>query len=299
MAQSSYSLPGVKLPAKRSELTADEECARRLQEEFDREVADKVERTRFQCKLCLEMGTYDHSVELDCCHRFCSECFNSLLEVKIKEKNVKEEELCCPMPGCACAVTVLQIEGSTKGTPLWDRFLASRQELWRPDADRLCCCPSSDCAYQFLAAPDMAEVRCPQCRKAFCAQCGCTHQGVSCKSHAEQRRPDDQADRDLEELIKQQCWQRCPCCRAACEREDGCNFITCHSEICRGKNYFCYLCGKELTALQHFTHFPHGLFENACSDVDRREDANLAKPVWNEGVVVNWVAGAIGNLWQK
>jgi len=49
-------------------------------------------------------------------------------------------------------------------------------------------------------------------------------------------------------------------------------FIRCESEKCRGWTCFCYLCGKELNELQHFTHFPEGGFEFVCDNIDRRSD---------------------------
>merc|ERR1719410_504988 len=88
------------------------------------------------------------------------------------------------------------------------------------------------------------------------------------------------AGAEFEALCKQQCWQKCPCCSAVCERPHGCNFMTCYSEQCRGKKYFCYLCGMELTAMQHFSHFPHGIFENACETVDRRDEEGLPQATW-------------------
>merc|ERR1719401_1448915 len=100
---------------------------------FDDEVAAKEAKERFSCPLCLEVQPLEAAIELDCLHRACRTCLAGYLEVKIREKRVTSDELCCPMPGCGCEVTVPQIEGAMRGTPLWDRFLASRVELWRPE----------------------------------------------------------------------------------------------------------------------------------------------------------------------
>jgi len=70
---------------------------------------------------------------VDCRHRICRECLSVYLQVKIQEKLVTESELSCPMPGCGQAMTVPQVEGAIRGTPLWDRFLKTRAELWRPE----------------------------------------------------------------------------------------------------------------------------------------------------------------------
>lgn len=39
-------------------------------------------------------------------------------------------------------------------------------------------------------------------------------------------------DPQLREMIKRENWKRCPVCRHLCERESGCNFMTCPSEQC-------------------------------------------------------------------
>mmetsp|Transcript_133001 Transcript_133001/g.296623 ORF Transcript_133001/g.296623 Transcript_133001/m.296623 type:complete len:108 (+) Transcript_133001:3-326(+) len=99
----------------------------------------------------------------------------------------------------------------------------------------------------------------------------CHTSAISCEAHAAR----DKADRDFEELMKKNGWQRCPQCRASCERQSGCNFMTCASSACRGRTHFCYLCGDKLTQGQHFTHFPQGVYEHICEKVDRREDEAL------------------------
>jgi hypothetical protein len=284
----------------------DDEFARSLQRQFDEEADEKVKRASSKCPLCLETVPFDKSIQLDCSHRICCDCFHSYLNIKITEKRVAEEELVCPMPDCNVTITVPQVEGSTRGTPLWDRFLASRVELWRPDAregEILCICPTPSCEGRFLASAFLPEVQCPKCKRPFCPKCQQRHPGVPCERYAAWRRSENPGagDRELEELIRKEKWQRCPCCQAPAERQIGCNFMTCYSEQCRGKKHFCYLCGVELTELQHFTHFPEGIFENACENCDRRNEEGLAKvklfEPWDPWWVVmfqdfrNWLQG--------
>mmetsp|Transcript_18720 Transcript_18720/g.38195 ORF Transcript_18720/g.38195 Transcript_18720/m.38195 type:complete len:100 (+) Transcript_18720:2-301(+) len=73
-------------------------------------------------------------------------------------------------------------------------------------------------------------------------------------------------------------------------------FLPCHSEACRGKRSFCYLCGKELTAVQHFTHFPKGLFENVCESVDRRAEEGLPKASFFQAGQANWWNGLVDDV---
>mmetsp|Transcript_74721 Transcript_74721/g.129629 ORF Transcript_74721/g.129629 Transcript_74721/m.129629 type:complete len:114 (+) Transcript_74721:1-342(+) len=71
--------------------------------------------------------------------------------------------------------------------------------------------------------------------------------------------------------------QRCPVCRAPSSRDNGCNYMTCYSESCRGKTHYCYLCGVQLSSAEHFTHFPAGIFQNMCNNIDKRDDERMPK----------------------
>lgn len=267
-------VPGAATLARSKE---DEDFARRLQQEYDQEVAEKEKRASFDCPLCFTTSSYNDSVELDCLHRFCRECFLNMLEVKIREKCVKDEELKCPMPNCDCVITVPQVEGVTKGTPLWERFLESRYELWRPDMgqDHYCMCPDPKCSARFLAPATMKEVKCPACRASFCAKCCQHHPKKTCEEHRKWLQENDSSERELQELIEREKWQRCPVCKAACARSQGCNYMSCSSERCRGCTHFCYICGVQLDHLQHVTHYPFGLFAAACSNVRPTDEALL------------------------
>lgn len=282
----------------------DEECARRLQVEFDREAEEKAARARFKCPLCLETASFDQSVELDCLHRVCRDCLSGYVGVKIREKRLAVDELCCPMPACGAEITVPQVEGLTRGTPQWERFLAGRAELWRPgehEPEVLVVCPTPDCT-RFVAASSLAEVECPRCHERFCPRCLCGHPGRTCAEHEAWRRENEAGDRAFEQLMREKQWQRCPRCRAPVERARGCNFMTCSSERCRGKTYFCYLCGVELTRTQHISHFPRGPFSSSCAadggcggaTLPPRTDCQL-QGGWAEVIddLRNWAAGGV------
>lgn len=260
----------------------DEEWARRLQEEYDQEVVQKEANEIFPCPICLEISRLDCGVELDCLHRICRECVIGYLRGKIAEKQVADGELRCPMPSCKCELTVPQIEGAMKGSPEWERFLSCRAELWRPtdgEPDRMTQCPNLKCrGYQFLVPRKTVEVACPRCSQIFCSRCQESHKGITCQAFLEAGRKE--IDKDLEDMIRRERWQRCPSCGSVCERQHGCNFMTCSSEKCRGSVSFCYLCGTGLTTTEHITHFPHGLFQNACTKVDLRDDGSMPRATW-------------------
>jgi len=276
----------------------DEDIARQLQRQFDDEVKHKVSRASFDCPICLATSAFDESVQLDCSHRFCKDCFRSHLDILINEKRTRDEDLRCPMHavnGCQMKITVPQVQGAMKSTPSWDRFLATRSQRWRPrsgDAERLCECPLPRCGAAFLMPKDGSlvslarsliqgnpdEVQCPACGGRFCSRCQAEHAGINCEDFQTRKRQAAQqnsAEREFEELKMQEGWQDCPKCKAVCERAQGCNYMTCQSERCHGRTKFCYVCGMELSILDHVTHFPSGPFQNVCKMRDRRNDICL------------------------
>ena len=86
--------------------------------------------------------------------------------------------------------------------------------------------PRSCCNMQLTHVSHL-KVNCPQCRQSFCAACTQPSHIESC-DEAELKRMDPA----IRELMSKQNWKRCPVCRHLCERESGCNFMTCPSEQC-------------------------------------------------------------------
>jgi len=248
----------------------DEEAARELMEAFAREEAEENERgggaLQFECPLCFDKGSRDGAIELDCDHRLCETCFHNYLSSKITEAQVSDDELVCPMPGCGTKITVEQIQGSTGGTPLWDKFLQFRMNVWQPgqDDEIMVDCPTPNCG-RFLVPSHYKFVKCPLCKLQFCPKCGeKKHEGVTCEQFAQWRQENANADRHFEEMMAAQNWRRCPACRAPSERSSGCNFMQCRSEKCRKRTYWCYVCGHQLKKEDHYSHFPRGPYEDEC-----------------------------------
>eukprot|EP00434_Breviolum_minutum_P012477 symbB.v1.2.010992.t1/scaffold725.1/size168906/18 len=222
---------------------------------------------RFSCPICLEQVDMDGSIQLDCDHRFCANCFSSYVSAKVTEGQVAADELVCPLPDCKAEITVAQVEGSMSPS-VWEKFLQFRMDLWENGADgRVLECPSRKCG-KFLVELGMTFVSCPRCGQEFCARCGDQwHEGISCESLKVWRQQND-AEESFEELMEQQQWRRCPRCGAPSERESGCNFMQCRSAICRKRTFWCYVCGKELSKEEHYSHYPrtapYFLILNGC-----------------------------------
>lgn len=68
----------------------------------------------------------------------------------------------------------------------------------------------------------------------------------------------------MEEMMQNENMCRCPVCGVAVFREEGCNFMQCPSAMCRGKTYFCYVCGVQVDKDNHYAHYPEGPYEDFC-----------------------------------
>eukprot|EP00929_Paragymnodinium_shiwhaense_P091008 TRINITY_DN51068_c0_g1_i1.p1 TRINITY_DN51068_c0_g1~~TRINITY_DN51068_c0_g1_i1.p1 ORF type:complete len:798 (-),score=137.76 TRINITY_DN51068_c0_g1_i1:642-2945(-) len=248
----------------------DEQVAKSLQQKYEQEQRSVQEaraaEQSFQCPLCLEKGQRDGFIELDCSHRFCADCFGSYIGSKVTDGQVADDELVCPMPGCGKAITVDQVQGATAGTAVWEKYLQFRANLWTPGSDEgsMVQCPSGRCG-RFLVPRAVKTVTCPICQMEFCPKCGQkSHEGSTCEQFRDWRRQNEQGEKLLEDLMASQNWRRCPVCGAPSERESGCNFLQCRSDVCRKRTYWCWICGLQKTLEEHYTHYPRGPYEDEC-----------------------------------
>ncbi|CAE8642706.1 unnamed protein product [Polarella glacialis] len=247
--------------------STDSGFARLLGAQFEEEARNKEEKEHFTCQICFMDQKLDEGVNLDCGHITCNECFGAYIEVKIREKCVTVQEMVCPMPKCFCPITEHQVMGSVQGTPLLDRFLDTRAELYRPDnpIEKHCRCPCGE-AIIVESARSEGFIKCPTCKEEVCYKCQERHAGVPCAEFWQWRKENDKAQQAFEELMSEQGWKSCPVCQAPTEKSFGCNYMTCASATCRGCTHFCYICGDKLTHMEHFLHFPDGLFRDACQN---------------------------------
>merc|ERR1712190_179829 len=109
-------------------------------------------------------------------------------------------------------------------------------------------------------------LRIAQGAKLLCPKCGREeHEGVTCEKFREWEKENDQAEVRFVELMAKQQWRKCPVCKAPSERASGCNFMQCRSNVCRGHNYWCYVCGHQLSKDQHYSHYPRSPYYNECN----------------------------------
>jgi len=251
----------------RKQLVIDEEAARVAQKELDESAANSLHaRRHFNCQLCLEEVAKKDAMQLDCGHWHCQDCLHALLRSKISEGQVSENDLACPIPGCASPLSDVQVQAITGQTAMWERFLEFRARNWKPRTLEGCMamCPTPDCE-RFEVRRGVLFAECPRCRVSFCVKCsGAAHEGMSCDEYKAWRRERDSEERLFEELMQKEAWRRCPKCGMPSERESGCNFMRCPSASCNHRTTWCYVCGKEVTNLDHILHYPQGPYRNRC-----------------------------------
>jgi len=218
---------------------------------------------------------------------------NALCVLRVAcEKTVAEDELICPMPKCGTQITVPQTQGATYDTPLWNKFLQFRMNIWVPKTGDgfIVTCPTVGCE-KFVVDRHREEVECPHCSKRFCSKCGKDpHQGSSCAEHA-----DSEADQRFEQMMVEQGWKPCPVCGMPTERDSGCNFMQCRSGTCRKRTYWCYICGLQMGKENHYKHYPQGPYDNDCNTpMEDRRVGGRAPRQTADSSSWGWVKFAVG-----
>ncbi|CAE6412204.1 unnamed protein product [Rhizoctonia solani] len=235
------------------------ELAFRLQREFDHEttqfsmgesLAKSMERSKFDCGICMEEYTDEAIARIDACgHSSCRDCMRSNIQSKIEERRYP-----IPCPFCVAGSNGNDASGQRGvGTiPVWvvetigisPELFTIYTEMQLAEHSIMIDCRGkplfldvcSGSAFVDRKDYDRAEIiTCPmpRCTYAWCKQCNQAIQGGakhSCDGSAE-----------LETLMHQRGWKHCPGCRTPIERSMGCNHMTCTSPGCN--MHFCYKCG--------------------------------------------------------
>jgi hypothetical protein len=138
-------------------------------------------------------------------------------------------------------------------------FKRASNEFSTKPRDRIYC--SNRICSQFLTAakdPGVARlILCQNCDKSTCSRCreGEHQDRLFCKF-------EDDADA-IQELMKEEKWQRCPECRRVIELTQGCYHLTC---FC--KTQFCYVCAAGWKTCKCPQWDEHLLLEEAGRRVD-------------------------------
>lgn len=204
----------------------------------------------FHCEICLKKSIIESGITLDCDHRFCKICLKDYISEKINSNQLGENDFCCPK--CPKEISPHIVQGNFPAE-IFSKFLDFKMNFFSPDSQEFVYKTCPHCPARMEISVRIKEVQCKGCGAVYCPQCNILHSGRKCK--------DQESDERSEE-------NTCPKCKEGVEKLEGCNFVKCPWPNCRN-SYFCYLCGKELTRVQHYSHFTKsGPFGGTCNSLD-------------------------------
>ncbi|KAL6766767.1 hypothetical protein ACKKBG_A37275 [Auxenochlorella protothecoides x Auxenochlorella symbiontica] len=248
------------------------------------------------CGICLEDLPGPAFSRLACGHAFCSPCLGAAAELAVREGALGA--LRCPQPGCGAALDPGALRALLPADlhARWEALTLDRALAAMPDAAR---CPR--CTGVCLEDED-ACARCARCLFVFCALCGeGWHPGSACVS-AQTRLAMLRAKAEGGGAAAREALRRaeqeaataallardtkpCPRCGVACQRDEGCNKMTCGA--CGA--FFCYRCGRAISGYRHFGDGSCVLFDEAEilrweEDWEARVAAHRAEQGGGDGV---------------
>lgn len=227
----------------------------------------EIETPVIKCKICMTKQ-WDFQI-LTCSDVFCYSCINLVLINYIDTGKVYPTEIACPECKVPINDTIIDKHITTQQRQkILDLRISIKTQKLVAESKAIHC-PIPDCKGCGYIFPGDTITACSECKAGVCIPCKKgVHPGISCEEYALQN-PNVFHD----DLLLSRNWKRCPNCGCACEREDGCNFITCTSPVCRGERALCNLCGKSLVEAQHFSHFAsEGPFGTTCNTLDGTEE---------------------------
>ncbi|XP_062513556.1 E3 ubiquitin-protein ligase RNF14-like [Corticium candelabrum] len=244
--------------------------------EFDVSERKRVfDSSQQMCQVCLESKPGSNCVRLSPCdHVFCRQCMKEYFEIQISDGSVSS--LRCPDPSCDSHAHPELVRELVKPELFvrYDKLLLQRGLEGMED---IVYCPRQVCQCAVLKDNDTSMAVCTRCQLAFCVLCKRAWHGVAaCEFKLEElKQLRDEYERGskakqaflekkygkkaiktaVEELGSQE-WieenaKKCPSCRSAIQKIDGCNKMTCNKCHC----YFCWLCMAVLSRNNPYGHF--------------------------------------------
>jgi len=187
------------------------------------------------CHICMENVPESEShimVGEPCSHSFCRECLKAHLEIQIREGQVRNP---CPMVGqdnCGNFATGQDILDlcSEETVEKFIRF----ERIKADDNHREC----PVCGHLQLGGPRAPAMTCEKCSAAYCFFHSNAHPDERCQDYARRMKIED---RETEKVLRQTS-KKCPKCKAATQKNGGCNHMTCQKCRCN----WCWLCGRNM-----------------------------------------------------
>eukprot|EP00897_Mesotaenium_endlicherianum_P009622 jgi/Mesen1/8689/ME000517S08005 len=239
-------------------------------------------RSLLLCNICFCDKPGLEFVRLPCLHMFCWDCTTALAVTHVADGTLAA--LTCPDTSCKAPLPpgLLREVLDKEAFARWESLTLQRTLDTMED---LVYCPR--CSTPCLEDTSGNHAQCSQCFFSFCGLCRDSwHSGNPCMDAAARLRvmqsrragrtaDEEQRRREKDLLNEMQNLQyvsreasRCPKCRMAISKTEGCNKMTCAN--CNA--YFCYKCGKAINGYDHFGSGKCVLFEQ--EDVDAWERQN-------------------------
>ncbi|KAJ7066410.1 hypothetical protein C8F01DRAFT_1123157 [Mycena amicta] len=203
----------------------------------ERAALEKLQQKVFKCPLCLEELPEDDVAFIhNCDHKICRECMKRYVASKLTDKIYP---IFCP--SCLAETSMdpgMVTDNLVQILGLSDAQYQILQELQIASLSTLIHCRKcKEGVFVDRGEHDAAEnIACPlpRCNFVWCKACqqeitmgGPKH---SCDGSSE-----------MDHLLAQKGWRRCPGCQTAFQKSSGCNHMTCMAPGCN--SHWCYLCG--------------------------------------------------------
>ncbi|OMJ76320.1 hypothetical protein SteCoe_24346 [Stentor coeruleus] len=200
---------------------------------------------KLMCGICGSEYPASKFITLNCDHRFCIDCVKMLLDYLINDGKVGDQITCgeCNNPVDPQIIYTI-IDEDTKEK--YDTFLMKNLQAVSGESYVVCIGkPGVNCNYAQFISVDRDSYTCPECGVSFCPKCKLNvHPKITCEQQKILQSTDDPM---IKEAINNGTMRLCAWCTTPVERSKGCKYITCESEFCKGKRYFCWDCNAKLT----------------------------------------------------
>ena len=219
--------------------------------------------TTFLCSLHYDDTPISDLVPLTCGHKVCKDCVQGHIEAKIDEG---KGEITCPTSDCPTLLTDNHVRTfAPKLYELYQKlsFSSARSNI-ASEQEVLFECPTVNCRMMIVVPVNVFTYTCSLCHKTYCPQCqNVVHPNMTCQQYfdflqAEQKRlhqnqADEAATTAYFQNLPGKKYRQCPKCKVWIERSEGCKYMTCMSQTCQGKTFFCMECMTKLES-KHGSH---------------------------------------------
>ena len=195
----------------------------------------KIQRNRqaiaIECPVCFEEAL--SPIKMTCGHSWCRTCFQNYLTAASEQKFfpltcLGHEGKCTARISLSAAKEVLSAaDFDATVAAAFDSYVQTHPEEFQY-------CPTPDCSQVFRPAPEGIFLQCPSCLVRICPTCKAdAHDGLTCTEFKD-------GDNLFQEWAGQRDVKRCPGCRIAIEKDEGCNHMKC--TVCQ--THICWMCLK-------------------------------------------------------